>query len=66
MAKTVRFTAFTSTPICCAASRSCAVARTAQPRLWFIAGSFAQCRIFSKPLALAIKAYETGLLPEVS
>ncbi|MCY1506235.1 hypothetical protein D9M68_404770 [compost metagenome] len=31
MANTVWFTRFTSTPICCAASRSCAVARTAQP-----------------------------------
>ena len=33
MANTVRLTALTSTPICCAASRSCAVARTAQPSL---------------------------------
>ena len=38
-------------------------ARTAQPGLWFIAGSFAQCRIYSKYLALQIKASETGLLP---
>ena len=37
--------------------------RTAQPGLWFIAGSFAQCRIYSKYLALQIKASETGLLP---
>jgi cation diffusion facilitator CzcD-associated flavoprotein CzcO len=36
--------------------------RTAQPGLWFIAGSFAQCRIYSKYLALQIKAYELGLL----
>jgi putative flavoprotein involved in K+ transport len=36
--------------------------RTAQPGLWFIAGSLAQCRIFSKYLALQIKAVETGLL----
>ena len=37
--------------------------RTAQPGLWFIAGSFAQCRIYSKVLALQIKAIEEGLLP---
>jgi len=37
--------------------------RTAQPGLWFIAGSFAQCRIYSKYLALQIKASEIGLLP---
>jgi len=36
--------------------------RTPQPGLWFIAGSFAQCRIYSKFLALQIKALETGLL----
>ena len=36
--------------------------RTAQPGLWFIAGSFAQCRIYSKYLALQIKASEVGLL----
>jgi putative flavoprotein involved in K+ transport len=36
--------------------------RTAQPGLWFIAGSFAQCRIYSKYLALQIKAREVGLL----
>ncbi len=36
-------------------------ARTAQPGLWFIAGSFAQCRIYSKYLALQIKASEIGL-----
>jgi flavin-binding monooxygenase-like protein len=36
--------------------------RTAQPGLWFIAGSFAQCRIYSKYLALQIKAYQAGLL----
>ena len=38
-------------------------ARTAQPGLWFIAGSFAQCRIYSRYLALQIKACETDLLP---
>jgi cation diffusion facilitator CzcD-associated flavoprotein CzcO len=37
--------------------------RTAQPGLWFIAGSLAQCRINSKFLALQIKAIEQGLLP---
>jgi cation diffusion facilitator CzcD-associated flavoprotein CzcO len=37
--------------------------RTSQPGLWFIAGSFAQCRIYSKYLALQIKACELGLLP---
>ncbi len=36
--------------------------RTAQPGLWFIAGSFAQSRIYSKYLALQIKACELGLL----
>ena len=34
--------------------------RTPQPGLWFIAGSFAQCRIYSKYLGLQIKASETG------
>jgi putative flavoprotein involved in K+ transport len=37
--------------------------RTGQPGLWFIAGSLAQCRIFSKYLGLQIKACETGLIP---
>lgn len=37
--------------------------RTGQPGLWFIAGSLAQCRIYSKYLALQIKASELGLLP---
>ena len=37
--------------------------RTGQPGLWFIAGSLAQCRIFSKYLALQIKACEEGLIP---
>ena len=35
---------------------------TAQPGLWFTAGSLAQCRIFSRYLALQIKARELGLL----
>ena len=34
---------------------------TGQRGLWFIAGSFAQCRIYSKYLALQIKADEEGL-----
>ena len=38
--------------------------RTGHPGLWFIAGSFAQCRIYSKYLALQIKAAEEGLLAE--
>ena len=37
--------------------------RSGQPGLWFIAGSFAQCRIYSRYLALQIKACEAGLLP---
>jgi len=37
--------------------------RTAQPGLWFIAGSFAQSRIYSKYLALQIQAAGLGLLP---
>jgi len=36
--------------------------RTPQPGLWFIAGSFAQCRIYSKYLGLQIKAVEEGLI----
>jgi putative flavoprotein involved in K+ transport len=36
--------------------------RTAQPGLWFIAGSFAQSRIYSKFLALQIQACEAGIL----
>jgi cation diffusion facilitator CzcD-associated flavoprotein CzcO len=36
--------------------------RTAQPGLWFIAGSFAQCRNYSKYLALQLKACEIGWL----
>jgi putative flavoprotein involved in K+ transport len=38
--------------------------RTPQPGLWFIAGSFAQCRIYSKYLALQIQATELRLLAE--
>lgn len=36
--------------------------RTPQPGLWFIAGSLAQCRIYSKHLAQQIKGCEVGLL----
>jgi putative flavoprotein involved in K+ transport len=36
--------------------------RTAQDGLWFMAGSLPQCRIYSKFLALQIKAQEEGLL----
>ncbi len=36
--------------------------RTPQPGLWFTAGSLAQCRIYSKYLALQIKACEAGLI----
>jgi putative flavoprotein involved in K+ transport len=39
--------------------------RTRQPGLWLIAGSFAQCRIYSKYLGLQIKACELGLLSPV-
>lgn len=35
---------------------------TGQPGLWFHAGGLAQCRIFSKVLALQIKARELGLV----
>jgi hypothetical protein len=36
--------------------------RTAQRGLWLIAGSFAQCRIYSRYLALQIKACEAGII----
>ncbi len=36
---------------------------TAQPGLWFTAGSLAQCRIYSRYLAIQIKAREEGLAP---
>jgi putative flavoprotein involved in K+ transport len=36
--------------------------RTAQEGLWFVGGSFANCRIFSRFVALQIKAIEEGLL----
>lgn len=37
--------------------------RTAQPGLWFMAGSLAQCRIYSRHLALQIRAEESGSIP---
>ena len=36
--------------------------RTTQEGLWFVGGSFANCRIFSRFVALQIKAIEEGLL----
>jgi cation diffusion facilitator CzcD-associated flavoprotein CzcO len=39
--------------------------RTFHPGLWFIAGSFAQCRIYSKYLGLQIKACEEDMIPLV-
>lgn len=36
--------------------------RTAQEGLWFVGGSFANCRIFSRYVSLQIKAVEEGLL----
>jgi cation diffusion facilitator CzcD-associated flavoprotein CzcO len=36
--------------------------RTGQPGLWFTAGAFSQCRIYSKYLARQIKASELGLI----
>jgi cation diffusion facilitator CzcD-associated flavoprotein CzcO len=36
--------------------------RTAQRGLWFTAGSLAQCRIFSRYLAIQIKALEEGII----
>ena len=36
--------------------------QTKQPGLWFHAGSLAQCRIFSKFLALQIKAIQDGII----
>jgi putative flavoprotein involved in K+ transport len=36
---------------------------TPQEGLWFMAGSLAQCRIYSKYLALQIKAREEGMIP---
>jgi len=38
--------------------------RTPQPGLWFIGGSFAQCRNYAKYVALQLKAIEEGLVPK--
>jgi cation diffusion facilitator CzcD-associated flavoprotein CzcO len=40
--------------------------RTAQEGLWFVGGSFTNCRIYSRYVALQIKAIEEGLLPTAS
>jgi len=37
--------------------------RTPQQGLWFVGGSFAQCRNYSRYVALQIKAIEEGLAP---
>jgi putative flavoprotein involved in K+ transport len=37
--------------------------RTAQEGLWFVGGSFANCRIYSRYVALQIKAIEEGIVP---
>jgi putative flavoprotein involved in K+ transport len=36
--------------------------RTPQENLWFIAGSLAQCRVYSKYMALQIRAAEEGMI----
>ena len=36
--------------------------RTAQEGLWFVGGSFANCRTYSRYVAVQIKAIEEGLL----
>lgn len=38
---------------------------TAQQGLWFIGGGFAHARIYSRYIALGIKAQELGLLGDV-
>ena len=38
--------------------------RTAQEGLWFVGGSFANCRTYSRYVAMQIKAIEEGLLPK--
>jgi putative flavoprotein involved in K+ transport len=37
--------------------------RTPQAGLWFVGGSFTNCRIYSRCVALQIKAIEERLLP---
>lgn len=39
--------------------------RTGQPGLWFTGGSFSQCRIYSRFIALQIEAIEEGRLEKV-
>jgi putative flavoprotein involved in K+ transport len=36
--------------------------RTSQKGLWFVGGSFTNCRIYSRYVAIQIKAFEEGLL----
>ena len=36
--------------------------RTPQQGLWFVGGSFANCRTYSRHVALLIKAIEEGIL----
>ena len=38
--------------------------RTPQEGLWFVGGSFANCRTYSRYVAMQIKAIEEGLLPK--
>jgi len=38
--------------------------RTAQEGLWFVGGSFANCRTYSRYVALQIKAVEEGIVPK--
>ena len=38
--------------------------RTAQEGLWFVGGSFTNCRIYSRYVALQIKAIEEGIAPK--
>ncbi len=38
--------------------------RTPQEGLWFVGGSFTNCRIYSRYVALQIKAIEEGILPK--
>jgi putative flavoprotein involved in K+ transport len=40
--------------------------RTAQEGLWFVGGSFTNCRIYSRYVALQIKAIEEGMVPKAS
>ena len=38
--------------------------RTVQDGLWFVGGSFANCRTYSRYVALQIKAIEEGIAPQ--